>query len=44
MRETNNGTEEYNGLLTFRLGKIEIIAIGSYIKTPSYSSLLHSVI
>lgn len=37
--ETNNGTEEYNGLLTFRLGKIEIIAIGSYIKTPSYSSL-----
>lgn len=39
LRETNNGTEEYNGLLTFRLGKIEIIAIGSYIKTPSYSSL-----
>lgn len=39
LRETNNGTEEYNGLLTFRFAKIEIIAIGSYIKTPSYSSL-----
>lgn len=39
LRETNNGNEEYNGLLTFRLGKIEILAIGSYIKTPSYSSL-----
>lgn len=39
LRETNNGTEEYNGLLTFRLGKIEIITVGSYIKTPSYSSL-----
>jgi hypothetical protein len=39
LRETNNGTEEYNGLLTFRLGKIEIQAIGSYIKTPTYSSL-----
>ncbi|MGO4710379.1 DUF6603 domain-containing protein [Chryseobacterium sp. 2TAF14] len=39
LRETNNGTEEYNGLLTFRFGKIEIIAIGSYIKTPTYSSL-----
>lgn len=39
LRETNNRKEEYNGLLTFRLGKIEIIAIGSYIKTPSYSSL-----
>lgn len=32
--------EEYNGLLTFRLAKkIEVIAIGSYIKTPTYSSL-----
>jgi orotidine-5'-phosphate decarboxylase len=39
LREIHNGTEEYNGLLTFRLGKIEIIAIGSYIKTPNYSSL-----
>jgi len=32
-------TEAYNGLITFRMGKIEIIAIGSYIKTPTYSSL-----
>lgn len=32
-------TETYNGLVTFRMGKIEIVAIGSYIKTPSYSSL-----
>jgi hypothetical protein len=39
LREIHDGTEEYNGLLTFRLGKIEIIAIGSYIKTPNYSSL-----
>lgn len=39
LREIHHGTEEYNGLLTFRLGKIEIIAIGSYIKTPNYSSL-----
>lgn len=32
--------EEYNGLLTFRIAKkIEIIAIGSYIKTTTYSSL-----
>lgn len=32
--------EEYNGLLTFRLAKkIEVIAIGSYIKTPAYSSI-----
>ncbi|MCX8526457.1 hypothetical protein OF897_21295 [Chryseobacterium formosus] len=39
LRERNNGTDEYNGLLTFRFAKIEVIAIGSYIKTPSYSSL-----
>jgi hypothetical protein len=32
-------TETYNGLVTFRMGKIEIVAIGSYIKTPAYSSL-----
>ncbi len=31
--------EEYNGLITFKMAKIEIIAIGSYIKTPTYSSL-----
>lgn len=32
--------EEYNGLITFRIAKkIEVIAIGSYIKTPTYSSL-----
>jgi len=32
-------TETYNGLVNFRMGKIEIVAIGSYIKTPAYSSL-----
>ncbi|WPO83779.1 DUF6603 domain-containing protein [Chryseobacterium sp. JJR-5R] len=32
-------TETYNGLVTFKMGKIEIVAIGSYIKTPAYSSL-----
>ncbi|WP_131430837.1 DUF6603 domain-containing protein [Chryseobacterium formosense] len=39
LRETNNGIEEYNGLLTFRFAKIEVVAIGSYLKTPRYSSL-----
>lgn len=32
-------TETYNGLVTFKMGKIEIVAIGSYIKTLTYSSL-----
>lgn len=32
-------TETYNGLVTFKMGKIEIVAIGSYIKTDTYSSL-----
>lgn len=31
--------ETYNGLVTFKMGKIEIVAIGSYIKTPTYASL-----
>ena len=39
LREIKDNKEEYNGLLTFRMGKIELIAIGSYIKTPTYSSL-----
>ncbi|WP_294298158.1 DUF6603 domain-containing protein [uncultured Chryseobacterium sp.] len=36
---TPEKTETYNGLLTFKMGKIEIVAIGSYIKTPTYSSM-----
>ncbi len=36
---TSEKTETYNGLVTFKMGKIEIVAIGSYIKTPAYSSM-----
>src|SRR5690606_35900917 len=39
LREINNNVEEYNGLITFKMGNIEIVAIGSYIKTATYSSL-----
>lgn len=38
-RENNAKSEEYNGLLTIKLQKIEIIALGSYVKQSTYSSL-----
>lgn len=38
-REKSAKSEEYNGLLTIKLQKIEIIALGSYVKQSTYSSL-----
>lgn len=38
-REITKNREEYNGLLTLQLKKLEIIALASYVKESSYSSL-----
>jgi hypothetical protein len=38
-RDVTDGQEEYNGLLTIRIRQLELIALGSYIKTPTYNSV-----
>lgn len=38
-RDISGSREEYNGLITIKLKKIEIIALASYVKENSYSSL-----